>query len=77
MLRKIGDKYNYIFIDEYQDTSAYVLDIFNDAVENRENIQLYLFGDRMQQIYKNYDGSFEENGKSLILPIDWKLTFVL
>ena len=45
LLRKIGDKYNYIFIDEYQDTSAYVLDIFNDAVENRENIQLYLFGD--------------------------------
>jgi DNA helicase-2/ATP-dependent DNA helicase PcrA len=63
LLRKIGDKYNYIFIDEYQDTSAYVLDIFNDAVENRENIQLYLFGDRMQQIYKNYDGSFEEKWK--------------
>lgn len=63
LLRKIGDKYNYIFIDEYQDTSAYVLRIFNDAVENRENIQLYLFGDRMQQIYKNYDGSFEERLK--------------
>ena len=63
LLRKIGDKYNYIFIDEYQDTSAYVLDIFYDAVENRENIQIYLFGDRMQQIYKNYDGSFEERLK--------------
>ena len=63
LLRKIGDKYNYIFIDEYQDTSAYVLRIFDDAVENRENIQLYLFGDRMQQIYKNYDGSFEERLK--------------
>lgn len=24
LLRKIGDKYNYIFIDEYQDTSDYV-----------------------------------------------------
>lgn len=63
LLRKIGDKYNYIFIDEYQDTSAYVLRIFDDAVENRENIQLYLFEDRMQQIYKNYDGSFEERLK--------------
>ena len=63
LLRKIGDKYNYIFIDEYQDTSAYVLRIFDDAVEDRENIQLYLFGDRMQQIYKNYDGSFEERLK--------------
>lgn len=27
------------------------------------NIQIYLFGDRMQQIYKNYDGSFEERLK--------------
>ena len=40
-----------------------MLDIFYDAVENRENIQIYLFGDRMQQIYKNYDGSFEERLK--------------
>lgn len=59
LLKKIGDKYNYIFIDEYQDTSSYVLDIFYDAVKNRENVQIYLFGDRMQQIYRNYDGSFE------------------
>lgn len=59
LLKKIADKYNYIFIDEYQDTSAYVLDIFYDAVKNRKNIQIYLFGDRMQQIYPNYDGSFE------------------
>lgn len=63
LLRKIGDKYNYIFIDEYQDTSAYVLDIFYDAVKDHESIQLYLFGDRMQQIYRNYDGSFEERLK--------------
>lgn len=63
LLRKIADKYNYIFIDEYQDTSAYVLDIFYDAVKNRKNIQIYLFGDRMQQIYRNYDGSFEERLK--------------
>lgn len=60
LLRKISDKYNYIFIDEYQDTSAYILDIFYDAVVNKENVQLYLLGDRMQQIYRNYDGSFEE-----------------
>ena len=63
LLRKIGDKYNYIFIDECQDTSAYVLDIFYDAVKNREGVQLYLLGDRMQQIYRNYDGSFEEKLK--------------
>ena len=63
LLKKIGDKYNYIFIDEYQDTSVYVLEIFNAAVENRDDIQMYLFGDRMQQIYKNYDDSLEESLK--------------
>ena len=63
LLRKISDKYNYIFIDEYQDTSAYILDIFYDAVKNKENVQLYLLGDRMQQIYRNYYGSFEEKLK--------------
>ncbi len=60
LLKKIGNKYNYIFIDEYQDTSAYILDLFYDAVKDRENVQLYLLGDRMQQIYRNYDGTFEE-----------------
>lgn len=57
--KKIVNKYSYIFIDEYQDTSGYVLKLFYDAVRNTK-VQLYLLGDRMQQIYKNYDGSFEE-----------------
>jgi len=38
---------------------GYVLKLFYDAVRNTK-VQLYLLGDRMQQIYKNYDGSFEE-----------------
>lgn len=63
ILRKISDKYNYIFIDEYQDTSAYILKIFYKAVKNKPNVTLYLLGDRMQQIYRNYDGSFEEQFK--------------
>lgn len=57
--RRISLRYQYIFIDEYQDTMADVLNIFYDAVAGT-NSQLYLFGDRMQQIYMNYDGSFEE-----------------
>ena len=57
--KKIVNKYSFIFIDEYQDTSGYVLNLFYDAVRNTK-VQLYLLGDRMQQIYKNYDGSFEE-----------------
>lgn len=57
--RGISLHYQYIFIDEYQDTMADVLNIFYDAVVGTSS-QLYLFGDRMQQIYMNYDGSFEE-----------------
>ena len=57
--KRISLRYQRIFIDEYQDTMADVLNIFYDAVANT-NSQLYLFGDRMQQIYMNYDGSFEE-----------------
>ncbi len=63
ILRKIRNKYNYIFIDEYQDTSAYVLKMFYNAVKNQTDVKLYLLGDRMQQIYHNYDGSFEESFK--------------
>ena len=53
-------KYQFIFIDEYQDTMSDVLKIFFESVHNTKT-KLFLFGDRMQQIYKNYDGSFEEN----------------
>lgn len=59
ILKRISLRYQYIFIDEYQDTMADVLNIFYDAVAGT-NSQLYFFGDRMQQIYMNYDGSFEE-----------------
>lgn len=57
--RKISSKYQFIFIDEYQDTMSDVLNIFYESVKNTKT-KLFLFGDRMQQIYKNYDGSFEE-----------------
>lgn len=56
--KRISSKYQFIFIDEYQDTMADVLKIFLESVMG-SNTQLYLFGDRMQQIYKNYDGTFE------------------
>lgn len=62
ILNRLNHKYQYIFIDEFQDTSANVLDIFYQAVRGTET-KLYLFGDKMQQIYKNYDGTFEEKLK--------------
>lgn len=57
--KRISLRYQHIFIDEYQDPMADVLNIFYDAVAGTSS-QLYLFGDRMQQIYLNYDGSFEQ-----------------
>lgn len=58
LYKKISSRYQSIFIDEYQDTSADILNLFYRSIEGT-NSKLYLFGDKMQQIYKNYDGSFE------------------
>lgn len=57
--RKIADKYQLIFIDEYQDTSTDVLHIFYEAMKDGSG-KMYLLGDKMQQIYKTYDGGFEK-----------------
>ena len=56
--KKISDKYQLIFIDEYQDTSSDVLNIFYRAIKDTDTT-LFFLGDKMQQIYKTYDGSFE------------------
>ena len=56
---KLTESFRYIFIDEYQDTSANVLHFFYQCVKNSTS-KLYLFGDKMQQIYDKYDGSFEK-----------------
>ena len=64
ILKKIRDKYQLIFIDEYQDTDADVLRLFYSSMVSGTG-KLYLLGDKMQQIYKNYDGSFEETIKEL------------
>lgn len=58
--KRISRKYQFVFIDEYQDTMSDVLKVFFESVHNTKT-KLFLFGDRMQQIYKNYDGSFEES----------------
>ncbi|WP_019153601.1 UvrD-helicase domain-containing protein [Robertmurraya massiliosenegalensis] len=61
---RLTQKYQLIFIDEYQDSASSVLRMFYDACLNT-NSNLYFLGDKMQQIYKNYDGSFEEELKTL------------
>ncbi len=57
--KRLSDKYSYVFLDEYQDASSNVLHIFHHALKNT-NSQLYLLGDKMQEIFDNYDGSFNE-----------------
>ena len=56
--KRLTQKYQLIFVDEYQDASADVLRIFFDSV-NGTTTQLFFLGDKMQQIYSKYDGSFE------------------
>lgn len=67
--KKIAEKYQLIFIDEYQDTAADVLEIFFSAMIGKRG-KMYLLGDKMQQIYKNYDGSFENEFKRMNRTID-------
>ena len=75
--KKISDKYQLIFIDEYQDTSADVLHIFYTSLFGKKS-KLYLLGDKMQQIYKNYNGEFEEKletfNRSVNLSINYRTT---
>lgn len=53
-LRKIlSDKYDYIFVDEYQDTSPDVVKAFLDYVAVDGKITFGFFGDSMQGIYEN------------------------
>lgn len=53
----ISDKYDYIFVDEYQDTSEKVIDILFTYLNNKEyNLYLGFFGDNMQSIYEGIGG---------------------
>lgn len=64
--KMIADRYDYIFIDEYQDTNA---DIVCDLIQVSQNseLTLCLFGDSMQSIYSDGVGNVDEYvGDSLI-----------
>lgn len=52
VLRKIvSDRFNYIFIDEYQDTSPEIIEALISLLAKERNILVGLFGDSMQGIY--------------------------
>ena len=64
--KMIADRYDYIFIDEYQDTNA---DIVCDLIQisQKKELTLCLFGDSMQSIYSDGVGNVDEYiGDSLI-----------
>jgi DNA helicase-2/ATP-dependent DNA helicase PcrA len=62
--KRLSQKYQVIFLDEYQDASDEILDILFGSVQNTSS-KLYFLGDKMQQIYSNYKGSFESEFKKL------------
>ena len=54
MLRNIlRNKYDYIFIDEYQDTNEQVISDLVNLSHNNDDFSIALFGDAMQAIYEN------------------------
>lgn len=75
--KKISDKYQVVFIDEYQDTATDVLQIFYSSMIGKKS-KLYLLGDKMQQIYRNYNGKFETYfnifNKSINLSVNYRTT---
>ena len=57
----VKDKYQFIFIDEYQDTSKLVIDIFLTyfKISHKLNV-IGFFGDAMQSIYDDSIGNLDE-----------------
>lgn len=55
------DKYDYVFIDEYQDTQRPVINIFLEHVTRNTSRKLCVgfFGDKMQSIYANGVGNIQ------------------
>ncbi|AWP47388.1 hypothetical protein DIS17_05765 [Levilactobacillus brevis] len=56
---KIIRRFKMIIIDEYQDTDEDIIKMFWGISQN-ENVQLCLYGDSMQQIYREYSPDFNE-----------------
>ena len=70
LLKKIiSDKYDYILIDEFQDTRSDVIDCFVDIVASNQNFCIGLFGDSMQSIYKEGVGSIDKHINSGLIKL--------
>lgn len=68
VLKKIiSDKYDYIFIDEYQDTRASVVEDFIIITQEVPKFTICLFGDSMQSIYGDGIGNVDNYTEAQIL----------
>jgi DNA helicase-2/ATP-dependent DNA helicase PcrA len=56
----ISDKFDFIFIDEYQDTNQNIVDIFLDKIPLNKKTTIGLFGDSMQGIYDDGIGDVQD-----------------
>lgn len=55
----LRDKYDLIFIDEYQDTNRKIIDLFVNKYLEKNNTLIGLFGDSMQAIYEDGIGDVD------------------
>ncbi len=56
----ISDKFDFIFIDEYQDTNKLIIDFFLNNLLSENKIIIGLFGDSMQGIYDDGAGNVND-----------------
>lgn len=56
----LQDKFDFIFIDEYQDTNKKIIDIFLKQLPDKGKTTVGLFGDSMQAIYGDGVGDVEK-----------------
>lgn len=55
----VSDKFDFILIDEYQDTSEKIVDIFLNSIPKNNKTTIGFFGDSMQGIYDDGIGDVE------------------
>ena len=72
VINKLREKYNYIMIDEFQDTNEIQLNIFLPVLENLKKGNLFVVGDEKQSIYMFRDAeiSIFNDTKEMISQMD-------
>ncbi|MDQ5930811.1 MAG: ATP-dependent helicase UvrD/PcrA, partial [Bacteroidota bacterium] len=56
----LSDKFDFIFIDEYQDTNSHIVDIFLNKIPPSKKTTIGFFGDSMQGIYDDGIGDLDQ-----------------